>query len=142
MAKPRMTRADRITLAKLRKGSRLNAREMKRAPLLGRWLAYCDEVKYMRVRLDLDRFYHVIFVIPMPSSWSAKKRGEMCMRKHQKKPDKDNLEKALLDAMYSEDMAAWDGRVTKVWGTEGAIIYSPYMMEVDGRSILEKLHAC
>lgn len=38
------------------------------------------------------------------------------------KTDKDNLEKALLDAIFDDDSRIWDGRVTKVWGVKGQII--------------------
>jgi len=41
---------------------------------------------------------------------------------HQVRPDKDNLEKSLLDAVFSEDCTVWDSRVTKLWGEAGAII--------------------
>ncbi|CNL09497.1 Holliday junction resolvase [Yersinia mollaretii] len=41
---------------------------------------------------------------------------------HQTKPDKDNLEKALLDAIFEDDCRIWDGRVTKLWGEIGKII--------------------
>lgn len=41
---------------------------------------------------------------------------------HQQKPDKDNLEKALLDAIFEDDCRIWDGRVSKVWGETGKII--------------------
>lgn len=41
---------------------------------------------------------------------------------HQQTPDKDNLEKALLDAVYDNDCRVWDGRVSKIWGREGKII--------------------
>ncbi|MGL5040059.1 MAG: RusA family crossover junction endodeoxyribonuclease, partial [Aeromonas sp.] len=34
---------------------------------------------------------------------------------------KDNLEKALLDAIYANDCQIWDGRATKRWGVEGRI---------------------
>lgn len=40
---------------------------------------------------------------------------------HQQKPDKDNLEKALLDAIFDDDSRIWDGRVSKVWGATGMI---------------------
>ncbi|KNE88062.1 hypothetical protein PSTG_18543, partial [Puccinia striiformis f. sp. tritici PST-78] len=60
--------------------------------------------------------YHVTFVLPMPDSWSKKKRTEMAGKPHQQKPDKDNLEKALLDAIFEDDCRILDGRVTKVWG--------------------------
>ena len=42
---------------------------------------------------------------------------------HQQTPDKDNLEKALLDALCPDgDARIWDGRVTKRWGYKGQII--------------------
>lgn len=58
----------------------------------------------------------------MPKSWSGKKRAQMAGKPHQQRPDRDNLEKALLDALFSEDCAVWDGRTTKVWGETGQII--------------------
>lgn len=130
-----MTRADRITMAKIRGRRRTNAKEAKRVPLLSRWLTYSDEVKYRRIELNLDRFYHVIFVLPMARSWSLVKRGEHLYHKHQNRPDKDNLEKGLLDILHGEDCGAWDGRVTKVWGELPFIIISPIDMAVNPHGI-------
>jgi len=65
---------------------------------------------------------HVIFVLPMPNSWSNKKKTQMDGQAHQAKPDADNMLKALCDAMYSDDSGVWDVRITKVWGYEGQII--------------------
>ena len=135
MAKPRMTRADRITMAKLRAHRRMNAREAKRVPLLSRWLAYSDEVKLRRIELNLDRYYHVMFVIRMPPSWSQAKRAEHLFHKHQSRPDKDNLEKGLLDILHGEDCGAWDGRVTKVWGIVPCIIVSPFDLAVNPHGV-------
>jgi len=66
--------------------------------------------------------YHVTFELPMPKSWSKKKRAEMNGQPHQQVPDKDNLEKALLDAALDNDSRVWDGRVTKIWAETGSII--------------------
>ena len=66
--------------------------------------------------------YHVTFILPMPRSWSKRKRDDMDGKPHQQKPDKDNLEKAILDAVYADDCCVWDGRATKLWGKEGKII--------------------
>ncbi|EBZ1027982.1 endodeoxyribonuclease [Salmonella enterica subsp. enterica serovar Muenchen] len=41
---------------------------------------------------------------------------------HQQRPDRDNREKSLLDALFSEDCGLWDGQTTKVWGETGQII--------------------
>jgi len=33
----------------------------------------------------------------------------------------DNLHKALMDAVFEEDSAVWDARITKIWGEKGQI---------------------
>ncbi len=129
-----MTRADTITMAKLKGHRRLNSKEQKRARLLGVWMAYQDECR-LRVRLQLDQFYHLIFVLPMPLSWSNNKRDEHLHGRHLCRPDKDNLEKGLLDALFAEDCTAWDGRVTKVWGEQPAIIVSSHNLDVSPAGI-------
>lgn len=64
--------------------------------------------------------YHMIFYIPVSKSWSKKKKLEMIGKPHQYKPDKDNLEKAVLDILCPDDDShIWDGRVTKYWTEEG-----------------------
>ena len=103
--KPRMTQSDRWK---------------KREPVL-RYRAFCDHVRLLGIKIP-ESGYHITFVLPMPQSWSKKKREEMTGKPHQQKPDKDNLEKALLDAVFDEDCRVWDGRVTKVWGESGQII--------------------
>lgn len=105
LGKPRMTRADK----------------WKKRPEVLRYRAFCDEVRLNKVTLP-ESGYHVIFVLPMPPSWSKKKRALMDGEPHQQKPDKDNLEKALLDALFGEDSHIWDGRVTKIWGETGKMI--------------------
>ncbi|NWC66026.1 RusA family crossover junction endodeoxyribonuclease [Cedecea sp. P7760] len=105
MGKPRMTRADKWK---------------KRLEVL-RYRAFCDEVRLNQIELP-ECGYHVIFVLPMPPSWSKKKQAEYDGKPHQSRPDKDNLEKALLDALFGEDSHIWDGRVSKIWGTTGKII--------------------
>jgi hypothetical protein len=86
-----------------------------------RYRAFKDEVNLRKLKLPIEG-YHVIFVLPMPPSWSAKKRAEMAGQPHQQKPDKDNLEKALLDALHKDDAHVWDGRASKIWGYTPAII--------------------
>ncbi len=126
IAKPRMTRADAITMRKLAAGKRLSEKERKRAPLLSRWLAYKQEVEMRRVDVPESGAW-IVFVLPMPGSWSRKRKREMCGQPHRgqkdkaRKNDKDNLEKGLLDAVFGDDSAIWDSRVTKVWGERGAI---------------------
>jgi len=105
IGKPRMTRADK----------------WNKRPGVLRYQAFCDHVCLLGVKLS-EVNSHVTFILPMPKSRSKKKRAEMNRKPHQSKPDKDNLEKALLDALFEDDAHLWDLRVTKLWGEVGQII--------------------
>lgn len=126
MAKPRMTRADAITMKKLRSSGRLSPKERKRASILSDWLGFVDECRIRHVFVP-ECNAHVVFLLPMPKSWSVRKRNQMRGQPHRGKKDKarkndvDNLEKALLDAVYGEDSGVWDLRATKFWWDFGGI---------------------
>jgi Holliday junction resolvase RusA-like endonuclease len=64
---------------------------------------------------------HIVFHIPMPRSWSKKKRSVMNGQPHKQRPDADNLFKALADAIYGEDSHIHDVRISKVWSETGRI---------------------
>tara|TARA_R110002072_G_scaffold100778_8_gene222036 strand:- start:2240 stop:2593 length:354 start_codon:yes stop_codon:yes gene_type:complete len=103
VAKPRQTRSDK----------------WKQRPCVMRYRAFADECRLRGV--DVPDGAHVTFGIPMPASWSNKKRLKMITARHHKKPDVDNLLKALLDAVHPDDSHISDIRVTKVWAAEGWI---------------------
>ncbi|AUZ65773.1 MULTISPECIES: RusA family crossover junction endodeoxyribonuclease [Citrobacter] len=107
MGKPRMTRADK----------------WKTRPAVMRYRAFCDEVRLNKVVMP-EAGSHITFVLPMPKSWSQKKRATMKGQAHQHKPDADNMIKALMDALFADDAHIWDFRVTKVWGETGQILIS------------------
>lgn len=90
-------------------------------PAVLRYFSFCDEVRAKGVKLPTDG-YHLILLVPMPKSWSKKKKAELLGTPHIQRPDKDNLEKAVLDAILDEDCEIWDGRVTKLWAETGQII--------------------
>ena len=104
MGKPRMTQADK----------------WKKRPEVLRYWAFKEECKLKRVQVP-ESGAHIIFVLPMPQSWSRKKKQAMVGKPHQQKPDRDNMEKALLDAVFGDDSVVWDARTTKIWGWQGAI---------------------
>jgi len=58
----------------------------------------------------------------MPKGWSEKKKEAHNGRYHQQTPDLSNLQKALEDAVYSQDCKIADMHVTKIWGYRGQII--------------------
>lgn len=105
--KPRQTRRDKWA----------------KRPAVMRYRVFADEVRLKGVRLP-ESGYHILFVLPMPQSWSRKKKAQMNGQPHQQRPDIDNLLKGIMDAIYGEDCTVWDGRVTKLWGEEGKIIIS------------------
>lgn len=107
VAAPRQTRRDKY----------------KPRPPVQRYHAFRDEVRIRHVQIPAP-YYHVVFVLAMPSSWSASQRTAARGRRHQQKPDKDNLEKALLDSVFGDDSHVWDGRVTKIWGDQDLIVIS------------------
>ena len=99
MGKPRMTRADK----------------WKKRPEVMRYRAFCDHVRLLGVSLP-EAYSHVTFILPMPKSWSNKKRAQMNGKPHQGKPDLDNLMKSLMDALFEDDTHIWDSRITKLCG--------------------------
>jgi Holliday junction resolvase RusA-like endonuclease len=107
--KPRMTRSD----------------AWKQRTAVVKFWAYKDALRSTLTAQDVPDSYHIIFTLPMPASWSRKKRAAMLHQPHRSRPDKDNLEKGLLDALFEEDSQVWDGRVSKVWGETGGIIIMP-----------------
>jgi len=104
MGKPRMTQRDKWA----------------KRPAVLRYRAFKDECRLKRVELPSGGA-HVTFVIPMPKSWSKKKRAEMNGKPHQQKPDLDNLAKALMDAVHDDDAGIWSMCLSKGWGESGPI---------------------
>ncbi len=94
--------------------------------------AFRDEIGYKLKELPTD-FFHVVFLISMPRSWSDRKKSETVGWPHLPKPDKDNLEKALIDAVYRnrDDSHIWNTASTKLWAYHGAILiaddYLPFL---------------
>ena len=110
--KPRMTQQDKWRGKPGRKPVR---------PAVSKYRAFCDECRLKMVGVDLDGA-DIVFYMPMPPSWSKKKRAEMLGEPHRQKPDLDNLIKALADALHSDDSHISDIRARKVWANKGHIM--------------------
>ena len=69
----------------------------------------------------------VVFDMPIPKSWSKKRKNEAEGCYHTSKPDSDNLQKALLDAMngivFEDDSQVADIRAVKRYAKTGGIWY-------------------
>jgi len=103
IGKPRMTQRDR----------------WKQRPVVLRYHAFKDLCREWNV--ELSDHFRVIFVIPMPKSWSKKKKAAHDGQPHRAKPDIDNVLKALMDAVLEDDSHVWSVRASKRWGYEGKI---------------------
>ena len=107
--KPRMTRAD----------------TWKKRPCVVNYWAFKDELKRMLKEADFkiqDELF-VEFYIPMPKSWSKKKKNEYVGKTHQQKPDIDNLLKGVMDAIFKEDAHVHTVYGKKTWAKEPSITF-------------------
>lgn len=67
---------------------------------------------------------NVDFIIPMAQSTSKKNRLEVDGSFHLVRPDRDNIEKGLQDALWpEEDSMIHSGISNKYWGEKGLIIF-------------------
>ena len=105
--KPRMTKADRWR---------------KRQSVL-KFFAFRDAVRQwpretMHNKILEMESFEIEFHVPMPKSWSKKKRGYMNGAAHQQRPDLDNYLKAWKDSVFEEDSVVWRVKASKMW-TDG-----------------------
>ena len=103
--KPRMTKADR----------------WRKRPSVLKFFEFRDAVRKweedMNEILEMESF-EISFHVPMPKSWSKKKKADMDKRPHQQRPDLDNYLKAWKDSVYKEDAIVWRVKASKLW-TDG-----------------------
>jgi Holliday junction resolvase RusA-like endonuclease len=108
MGAPRMTQADK----------------WKQRPCVMRYRAFKDQVRLAvgnRVQdAVIADFSWKAFFEP-PPSWSKKKRAAAMGTQHRSKPDRDNIDKALLDALFEDDKGIAAGRIEKLWGEPARI---------------------
>jgi Holliday junction resolvase RusA-like endonuclease len=109
VAKPRMTQSDK----------------WKKRKATDKYWQFKDELNQLCAicRWKPKEVLHIKFVIPMPISWSKKKKERMDGQPHKQKPDLDNLVKAFKDSLLKEDSHVHTyGKIQKIWGRRGQII--------------------
>lgn len=90
-------------------------------PAVLKWRAFANRVQALGVTVqDGDS---ITFCVPMPESWSKKKRDAHRGQPHRAKPDLDNLLGGLFDAAMpkGDQHIASLQIVRKQWADEGAI---------------------
>jgi Holliday junction resolvase RusA-like endonuclease len=92
----------------------------KKRPCVIRYFDFRDAIKAQGVTYEAGQ--EIVFLMPMPKSWSKKNKAEMCGMPHMQKPDIDNLVKALLDSIYEDDSHIHTIKAKKIWSYEGQIL--------------------
>lgn len=107
IGKPRMVRSDSWTGRKC----------------VAKYWQYKEELNYAARELnyELKKKLNIIFYLPMPESWSKKKKLKMNGKAHDSKPDCDNLLKAFMDCLLENDSKVYDVRIRKYWDYKGSI---------------------
>lgn len=103
IGKPRQTRADK----------------WKKRDCVVRYRSFADEVRlaFGRTRkfagAPLSLSWRAYF--EMPASWSKKRKAEMAGQPHRQKPDRDNIDKAIMDSLFDNDEGVAFGATAKYW---------------------------
>lgn len=106
MGKPRMTRSDK----------------WRTRECVVRYRAYADELRRQtKGVIQNPAWVSWVAYIPMPDSWSAKKKAAMRGTLHTSKPDRDNIDKGILDALWESDQGVAAGAIIKLWGDDARI---------------------
>lgn len=83
------------------------------------YYAWKDELRLGYGRRKFPNSVQLIFYMPMPKSWSLKKREAMAGRPHDQKPDIDNMIKSVLDTlMEGEDKTVFRVYAEKYWSVK------------------------
>lgn len=108
-----------------------------------RYFAWKDYARLLCPRLLVGDVIGITLAayFSMPESWSAKKKAEMRGTPHRVKPDGDNIEKALMDALLAQDQRVCQGSWKKFWDDGGgprlevALILSNAQTESKSRKV-------
>jgi len=100
VSKPRMTQRDRWA---------------KRQSVL-KFFAFRDAVRqYCKTHAIAWWSFEIEFHVPMPKSWSQKKKNLFNCTCHNQRPDLDNYLKAWKDSVFEEDSVVWRVHASKLW---------------------------
>lgn len=91
-------------------------------PAVVRYYNFCDDLRLLFGGNEVQEALSVQFNIPMPQSWSQKKKWSMNGTPHQQRPDIDNLAKAFMDALCEDDSYIYSLKAEKRWAEEGSIV--------------------
>lgn len=119
MGAVRMTRSDTWKINPNHKNEKQRQR-----PAVTRYFAFknkviqeCNNINYV-----MQNTIDVVFFLPMPDSWSLKKKERMNGLPHKSRPDIDNIVKGFMDALKDEDGDVWKIVAEKRYAFKGSIL--------------------
>ena len=116
---PRMTQSDRWKTNPDHPD--INKRQR---PAVTKYFAYKNILTLQKnlMKYEVKPVLDVLFLIPMPKSWSKKKKAQMNGLPCKVRPDTDNLMKAIKDTFCKEDSHIWREIAEKRWAYLGSVI--------------------
>jgi Holliday junction resolvase RusA-like endonuclease len=75
-----------------------------------------------QMQFELENILDVVYLMPMPNSWSDKKKERMNGLPCEVKPDTDNITKGVKDTLRKNDSDIWYEKAEKRWAYNGSII--------------------
>lgn len=70
----------------------------------------------------LGEHLDAVYLVPMPESWSKKKKEANNRMPCKSKPDTDNITKAIKDTLKKDDSDVWWEKTEKRWAYRGSIL--------------------
>ena len=80
------------------------------------------QLQSKQLNFELGNILDAVYLIPMPNSWSNKKKERMNGLPCEVKPDTDNITKAVKDTLRKNDSDIWYEKAEKRWAFNGSII--------------------
>ena len=83
-----------------------------------------DDIRSQAIQMNYEQLdtLEIIFLVPMPTSWSEKKKFAMNKLPVKTRPNIDNYIKAFMDALLKEDSNFWRVVSEKRYAFKGSII--------------------
>lgn len=116
---PRMTRSDKWKT----NPNHIDEKKRQRKPVTRYWdfkNALIEQTKKMN--FSLGEVLDIVFFVPMPDSFSEKKKEQLNGAPCKKRPDIDNYVKGLFDSLLKEDGNVYCVKAEKVYAYKGSIL--------------------
>lgn len=96
----------------------------RKRPVVLRYFEYKNRLRGCanELKYELGKTFNAVYFIPMPDSWSKKKKEAMNGLPHESKPDTDNITKGIKDALRESDSDIWWEKAEKRWAHKGSIL--------------------